>query len=290
MKLATFVTEAAPTAQRVGLVIDGGIIDIGLHHADAPRTMIELLATLPDWDLRLRDLETRPADHLRPAITLLAPVPRPGKIWGMGLNYADHIRETGKDAPTVQTWFSKPVTAVNAPYGHIDLPLVSKKLDYEAELAFVIGRRCRHVPAERAAEVIAGYCVANDVSVRDWQTATSQHGIGKSFDTHAPFGPWITTADEVGDAHALDIRCFVNDDLRQHSNTRELVFSCYEQVAHLSKAMTLEPGDVFLTGTPSGVGSLMKPPCFLQEGDRVRVEITRLGAIEHEVRAETASA
>ena len=160
---------------------------------------------------------------------------------------------------------------------------MSSALDYEGELAFVIGKRCRHVPRRRAPEVIAGYLVANDVSVRDWQLRTPTWTIGKSFDTHGPLGPWLTTSDEVGDPHGLGIRTLVNGELRQSSNTKELIFDCFALVEHLSTAFTLEVGDVVATGTPSGVGVSMKPPRMLQVGDVVEIEIDGLGRLRNEV-------
>jgi 2-keto-4-pentenoate hydratase/2-oxohepta-3-ene-1,7-dioic acid hydratase in catechol pathway len=221
-------------------------------------------------------------------VHLLAPVARPGKVMAIGLNYADHIRESGQETPRHQTWFSKAVTAINGPFDPIEIPRASAMVDYEAELVVVIGKRCRHVARDRAAEAIFGYCAGNDVSVRDWQLRTLQWVLGKSFDTHAPIGPWIVTADELGNPHTLGIRCFVNGEKRQDSNTSNLVFDVYDQIAHLSEAMTLEPGDLIFTGTPGGVGGAMKPPQFLKTGDKVRVEIDRIGAIEAVMRAEAA--
>jgi ureidoglycolate lyase len=152
----------------------------------------------------------------------------------------------------------------------------------------VIGSGGRHIAKAAASDAVFGYMCGNDVSVRDWQRHTPQWMLGKSFDTHAPVGPWITTADEVGDPHALDIRCSVNGDVRQQSNTCNLVFDTFDQIAHVSQAMTLEPGDLIFTGTPGGVGAAMKPPSFLKAGDRVRVEIERLGVIEGVMTAEDA--
>ncbi|WP_322028587.1 fumarylacetoacetate hydrolase family protein [Paraburkholderia sp. J76] len=287
MKLVTFRSANDVTA--VGLAVDGGVIDIGRHLPDAPRDAIALIEAWPAWRERLVPLEaSRPADIGFDAVTLLAPVPRPGKILGIGLNYADHVEESGMARPADQLWFAKMPTSATGPFAPVDLPRVSAQLDYEAELAFVIGKRCRHVPRERAHEVIFGYCVANDVSVRDWQLQTSQFTIGKSFDTHAPFGPWIVTADAVADPHALGIRCFVNGEKRQESSTAQLIFDCYAQVEHLSKAMTLEPGDLILTGMPGGVGVAMKPARWLRAGDTMKVEIDGIGAIENIVRAEPA--
>jgi 2-keto-4-pentenoate hydratase/2-oxohepta-3-ene-1,7-dioic acid hydratase in catechol pathway len=216
-------------------------------------------------------------------VRLEAPIGNPGKILAIGLNYADHVKESGMQPPRHQIWFNKQWNAVTGPNDAFEIPAAAPgRVDYEGELCFVIGRRCRHVPAARAAEVIFGYTCGNDVSVRDWQMRTTQFTLGKSFDTHAPIGPWIVTADELGDPHALALRTFVNGELRQHSNTRELIFDCFAQVEELSSAFTLDPGDVIFTGTPSGVGAAMKPPQFLRAGDRVRVEIDCIGAIENE--------
>jgi 2-keto-4-pentenoate hydratase/2-oxohepta-3-ene-1,7-dioic acid hydratase in catechol pathway len=172
---------------------------------------------------------------------------------------------------------------VTGPYDPVHMPRVSSALDYEGELAFVIGKRCRHVPRARAPEVIAGYLICDDVSVRDWQLRVPTWTMGKSFDTHGPLGPWLTTSDEVGDPHALSIRTLVNEEVRQSSNTKELIFDCYAIVEHLSTAFTLEVGDVISTGTPSGVGVAMKPPRMLVAGDVVRIEIEKLGFIQNEV-------
>lgn len=216
---------------------------------------------------------------------LNAPILRPGKIFGIGMNYADHVAEASMEMPTEQIWFTKAVTSVAGPFAPIERPTVSARLDYEAELVVIIGKRCRHVELDAAKDVIFGYAVGNDVSVRDWQMRTSQFVLGKSFDTHAPFGPWITTADAV-DPSDLGIRSFVNGEPRQASRTRHMIFNCAAQIAHLSQAMTLEPGDIIFTGTPGGVGAAMKPPKWLAPGDSVRVEIDELGGIENPVIAE----
>jgi len=222
-------------------------------------------------------------------VRLLAPIARPGKVMAIGLNYADHIKETGQKMPPYQIWFTKAVTSINGPFDPIELPIASTQVDYEAELVVIIGRRCKHVPKERAADVVFGYCAGNDVSVRDWQMQTTQWVLGKSFDTHAPLGPWIVTAEELGDPHTMGIRCFVNGERRQNSNTKNLVFKVYDQIAHLSRAMTLEPGDIIFTGTPGGVGLAMQPPQWLKAGDKVRIEIDRIGSIEAEMQPERAS-
>jgi 2-keto-4-pentenoate hydratase/2-oxohepta-3-ene-1,7-dioic acid hydratase in catechol pathway len=229
------------------------------------------------------DSERHPLEQVR----LLAPV-RPRKYLAIGLNYKDHIAESGLQAPEVPFFFNKQVTCVVGPGDDIHMPKVSSLLDYEAELAIVIGKRCRHVSVDDAHEVIAGYTIANDVSVRDWQLRTPTMTIGKSFDTHGPLGPWIVTADELGDPHSLGIRAFVNGEIRQDANTREMVFNCFEQVSHLSEAFTLEPGDVIATGTPAGVGAARQPfpEGLLKVGDVVRVEIDGIGELVNSVVAE----
>jgi 2-keto-4-pentenoate hydratase/2-oxohepta-3-ene-1,7-dioic acid hydratase in catechol pathway len=215
---------------------------------------------------------------------LLAPA-RPRKYLAIALNYSDHIAEMGMEAPEVPVFFNKQVTCVVGPGADVHMPKVSTFLDYEAELAIVIGRRCRHVPVERAHEVIAGYTCANDVSVRDWQGRAQTMTIGKSFDTHGPLGPWLVTPDEVGDPQDLRVRCYVNDDLRQDASTAEMVFDCAQQVSHLSEAFTLEPGDVIATGTPAGVGLGRQPvrDNLLHVGDTVRVEIENVGELVNTV-------
>jgi len=201
----------------------------------------------------------------------------------IGLNYADHIAETGMERPGEQLWFAKMANTVNGPHDPVQVPRASSKLDYEVELVAVIGQGGRHIEVGEAPSRVFGYCVGNDVSVRDWQMRTSQWVLGKSFDGHAPLGPWIVTADELPDPHRLDIRCLVNGELRQSSNTRHLVFNVWDQLAHLSQAMTLHAGDLLFTGTPGGVGAAMQPSAWLRAGDVVRCEIGGIGAIENTV-------
>jgi 2-keto-4-pentenoate hydratase/2-oxohepta-3-ene-1,7-dioic acid hydratase in catechol pathway len=217
-------------------------------------------------------------------VRLRAPA-RPRKYLAIALNYSDHIAEMGMEAPEVPVFFNKQVTCVVGPGAEVHMPKVSTFLDYEAELAIVIGKRCRHVSVENAHEVIAGYTCANDVSVRDWQGRAQTMTIGKSFDTHGPLGPWLVTPDEVGDPQDLRVRCYVNDDLRQDASTAEMVFDCAQQVSHLSEAFTLEPGDVIATGTPAGVGVGRQPirDNLLHVGDTVRVEVERVGELVNTV-------
>ena len=217
-------------------------------------------------------------------VRLLAPV-RPGKFLGIGLNYADHIAESGMEAPEFPVFFNKQATCVVGPGDDVHLPKVSKLLDYEGELAIVIGKRCRHVSEDQAREVIAGYTITNDLSVRDWQLRTPTMTMGKSFDTHGPLGPWVVTPDELGDPHSLGIRTFVNGEQRQDGNTKDMIIDCFQQVAHLSQAFTLEPGDVIATGTPAGVGAVVQPfpEGLLKAGDEVRVEIDGIGTLANTV-------
>lgn len=219
------------------------------------------------------------------AVRLLCPIERPGKYLAIGMNYKKHVEESariGVAAPSHQLWFNKQTTCLSGPFDDID-PGVTEKLDYEVELGVIIGRSAKRVTAETAPDHIFGYVVANDVSARDWQFHTPTFTMGKSFDTHGPIGPWIVTADEVPDPHALGLRCLVNGEVRQSSNTREMLHNIWEQIAYLSTAFTLEPGDLIATGTPEGVGVGMEPPRFLQVGDVVRCEIEGIGAIENKV-------
>lgn len=286
MRLAMVSLGDAPA--RPALIANDRVHDIGRPLPDAPKDMIGILESLDSLRAALDRLAAGPGDHALGDVRLHAPVPRPGKILALGLNYRDHAVEANMALPEIQTWFAKMTTSTNGPFDPIHLPRVSRKLDYEAELGVVIGRRARHVSREQARDVIAGYVAANDVSVRDWQLRTSQFVVGKSFDTHCPFGPWITTTDEIPDPQALRIRCTVNGQTRQDSSTREMVFDVYAMIEHLSQAMTLEPGDLILTGTPAGVGAVSKPPRYLAAGDVVRVEIEKIGYIENRVVPEPA--
>jgi 2-keto-4-pentenoate hydratase/2-oxohepta-3-ene-1,7-dioic acid hydratase in catechol pathway len=286
MRLVTF-THAGST--RVGHVIGEEIVDLSVAAPELPREMTALL----EAGRSALERAAR-ADTLAPAripiadVRLRAPILRPPKFFGVGLNYADHAKESGREPPEVPMFFNKQSTCVNGPYDPIHLPRASRALDYEGELGFVIGRRCRHVPADRVREVIAGYLVVNDVSVRDWQLRVPTMTLGKSFDTHGPMGPWIVTPEELGEPLALDLRTWVNGELRQESNTEQLIFDCSALVEHLSTAFTLEPGDVISTGTPAGVGISMKPPRLLVPGDVVRIRIDRIGEIENTVVEEPA--
>ena len=278
MKLATYTAEGRT---RVGIVVDDRIIDAGLEG-----TMIDLIT---HWGTLKPVLAAKAAAGggvPLASVKLEAPVQRPGKIFAIGLNYADHIAESNMGTPERQVWFTKAQTSVNGPYDPILIARNTMTSDYKVELVAIIGTRAKHVAAADAAAVVFGYCVGNDVTERMWQHAGPQWSLGKSFDTHAPMGPWITTADDIADPHKLGVRCFVNGAQRQSSNTEHLVFNIWQQIEHLSAAMTLEPGDIIFTGTPGGVGAAMDPRQFLKPGDVVRCEVDTLGAIEGVMQAE----
>lgn len=280
MKLVTF-THNHET--RVGAVVDGFVVD-GKNNTKIPLTMLEFLnAGSSALDAMRQQIDSGLGRIALDQVKLHAPVPRPGKYLGISLNYADHIEETGRDKPEYPSFFTKQSTCVIGPGDAIHRPKVSDKLDYEGELAFVIGTRCRHVPVDKAHQVIAGFTIANDVSVRDWQFRSPTFTLGKSFDTHGPLGPWIVTGDEITDPHNLNLKTWIDGELRQNSNTRNMIFNCYEMVAYLSQAMTLEPGDVIATGTPAGVGVKMKPRGYMLPGQTARIEIEGIGTLVNPV-------
>jgi len=286
MKLATF-THQARTG--IGVVTDESIVDLAAAAPELPREMVAFLGAGRDaLDIARKAVAGKAGRIALSSLKLEAPIARPPEFLAIGLNYADHVAETGRDKPSFPMFFNKQATCVVGPNDPIHLPRVSKALDYEGELGFVIGRRCRHVPRDRAHEVIAGYLIVDDVSVRDWQMRAPTMTLGKSFDTHGPIGPWIVTPDEIGDPHALDLKTFVNGEMRQHSNTRHLIFDCFAQVETLSTVFTLLPGTIVSTGTPGGVAAAMKPPKWLVAGDLVRIEIEKIGKLENQVIAEPA--
>lgn len=278
MKLCTYTAEGQT---RTGIVVGDNVIDSGV-----PGTMIDLIK---GWDELKPQLEAKAAAGggiPLSSVKLEAPVQRPGKIFAIGLNYADHIAESKMGTPERQVWFTKAQTSVNGPFDPIEIARGTMTADYEVELVAIVGKGGKHVAEADAASAIFGYCVGNDVTERMWQHATQQWSLGKSFDTHAPMGPWIVTADELGDPHNLGLRCYVNGEKRQDSNTKHLVFNIWQQVEHLSVGMTLEPGDCLFTGTPGGIGAAMDPRQFLQPGDVVRCEVDGLGHIEGTMVAE----
>jgi 2-keto-4-pentenoate hydratase/2-oxohepta-3-ene-1,7-dioic acid hydratase in catechol pathway len=244
-------------------------------HDGADRVFAHALEELTVLD-RLQDPEATPVEGESWAIeevTLLAPVPRPRAIFGIGLNYADHVAETGGEKPERPLVFMKLPTSAAAPNAPVHCPAVVRRLDYEGELAVIMGE----------GRSVAGYAVANDLSARDLQRREPQWTRAKGADGFCPYGPWITTADEIPDPHALALRTWVNGELRQDSNTSNLIFSVPELIEFIAETCTIEAGDLILTGTPSGVGMGQDPPSFLRSGDVVRIEVERLGAIEHAI-------
>lgn len=286
MRLIRFSRKGGPAVP--GLLIDGKAVALSAITPEAPASTVDLIA---EWDDFAAQLGKAGAENGVPLdeVELHAPVDRPGKIMAIGLNYADHVEEAkdmGVEYPTEQVWFSKQTNTLNGPFAPIEMPKVSDALDYEVEMVAVIGKGGRHISAEAAKDHVFGYMVGNDVSVRDWQWKTPQWVLGKSFDGHGPMGPALVTADEIGEPHRLGIRCYVNGELRQSSNTKHLIFNIWDQIAELSQAMTLKPGDLIFSGTPGGVGFGFKPPKPLHIGDVVRCEIDELGAIENTVASE----
>jgi 2-keto-4-pentenoate hydratase/2-oxohepta-3-ene-1,7-dioic acid hydratase in catechol pathway len=268
MRLVTFQPAGAPP--QAGMVMpDGRITGLGVD-------ILSMIAAGPPSSV------AGPSYNLAD-VKLLAPVPRPPKFICVGLNYRDHARESGMEIPTVPTIFNKFTNVVIGPSAPIVLPKISTRPDYEAELAFVIGDGGRRIPASDAFHHVFGYTIVNDVSARDYQMATSQWLMGKTFDTFAPMGPWIVTRDEISDPHSLDISLEIAGEVLQHSNTRELVFGIPALIEYISSVVTLEPGDVVATGTPAGVGFARKPPRYLRAGDEVVIRIQSIGELRNPV-------
>ena len=287
MPLARFSTGGSP---RLGKVFEGGIVDLSVANPGLPGSVIAFLE-VGQGALDAFAAVGPEAGPLLPfaSVTLHAPVPDPEKFLAIGMNYADHgdeARKLGIEVPKYQVWFNKQVSCINDPAGDVVLPRVSEKLDYEAELAVVIGKTCRYVSEADAPSVVGGYMICNDVSARDWQLRTTTMTLGKSFDTHGPTGPWLTLASELADPHDLRLRTFINGTQRQNGHTRDLVFDIWAQISYLSQVMTLKPGDILSTGTPAGVGVAMDPPTYLGVGDVMRVEIDGLGHLENRVIAD----
>lgn len=282
MKLLRFSGETGPTLG----VLRGDMIASLAPLAPQYPTMLSIIAGGDEALTRVREfISTLEGERAVEAVRLLAPIERPGKYLAIGMNYRKHIAEAAKlgiEAPKRQFWFNKQTSCIVGPYDDTD-PGLSAALDYEVELCAVIGSPAKHVAEVDAPRHVFGYMVANDVSARDWQQHSPTFTIGKSFDTHGPIGPWIVTADEIPDPHALTLRCTVNGEIRQDSDTGQMVYNLWQQIAYLSSAFTLEPGDLIATGTPEGVGVGMQPPRFLQAGDVVRCEIDGIGMIENRV-------
>lgn len=281
-----FVTFQRDGSAEPGLILGGNVI--GLKGAGFSSLLAVIQGGFPALQRVAKWADKPPAEEVAPRekVKLLAPLPHPPKIICVGLNYRDHAIESKMEIPKVPTIFSKYATSVIGPGENIVLPRLSSKPDYEAEFAFVIGKGGRHIAGERWQEHIFGYTNFNDVSARDYQMATTQWMMGKTFDTFAPMGPAIVTADEIKDPHALDIQMIINGEVLQNSNTKNLIFRIPELIEYLSGVFTLEPGDVVSTGTPSGVGFSRNPPRWLRPGDDVVVRISGLGELRNSVVAE----
>jgi 2-keto-4-pentenoate hydratase/2-oxohepta-3-ene-1,7-dioic acid hydratase in catechol pathway len=269
-----------------GLVKDGTVINL---ETAGFRSVIELIEAGPEGLAKAEKLASDApptAQRALPEVRLCAPIPKPGKLICVGLNYLDHAKETGAEIPKVPTIFNKFNTAVIGPGENIVLPKASKAPDFEAEFAFIIGRGGRYISKDNWKDHVFGYTIVNDVTARDYQRATTQWLMGKTFDTFAPMGPWIVTADEIADPHDLDIELEIDGETLQDSNTRELIFKVPDLIVFLSSVFTLEPGDVVSTGTPSGVGFARKPPRYLHAGEEITVRISAIGELKNRVVAE----
>jgi 2-keto-4-pentenoate hydratase/2-oxohepta-3-ene-1,7-dioic acid hydratase in catechol pathway len=280
-----------------GLVLGETVLELGAATGGRLGPPLEGLLSAPEAMDTLRELDERAREEEdllqrcgRPLenVGLMAPVPRPGKVLCLGLNYRDHAAESGADVPEEPVVFSKASSSVIGTGEPIRIPEASNKIDYEVELAFVIGRTGRQVSAPRAMDYVGGYTVLNDVSARDYQMEKggSQWTLAKSFDTFCPLGPWLVTPDEVGDPEDLRIECRVSGDLMQSSSTDQMIFGVAEVIEYLSRVLTLEPGDVVATGTPPGVGFVRTPPRFLRDGDVVECSVERIGTLTNPVESD----
>jgi 2-keto-4-pentenoate hydratase/2-oxohepta-3-ene-1,7-dioic acid hydratase in catechol pathway len=280
------VSYDAGDGARAGVLEDDRVVDawalLGEPHRGGLR---ELIAAERVDDLRGRLGDTGAPSHPRSAVSLLPPIPDPDKIVCIGLNYGKHAAEAGIEAPESPTFFGKYRNALAAPGATVKLPANSSKVDYEAEVAFVVGRRARAVAEDEALDYVAGYTLLNDLSARDLQFATPQWMPGKVFDGSAPCGPALVTPDEAGPHDGIEIRLTLNGEQMQAASTADLIFSVPPLLSHLSGLMTLEPGDIVSTGTPDGVGSVRQPRVWLADGDEIVIESPTLGRLETRIAA-----
>lgn len=286
MKLANVEYEGRV---RVAAVIDQEVVDLSETGAGTLRDVSELLAMGEQREEHIKRCVKQGKSRIPlSSVKLLAPVRFPDKILGVGMNYHTFVaavREAGVPLARTLTWFLRPRGCICGPSDDVWLPRDANDLDYEAELAVIIGRSCRHLSAKEARTVVAGYTVANDLTLRE--RVLKSVPLGKCFDTHTPLGPWIVTDDEIGDPHQLGLKTWVNGILRQDGNTSDMIHRCEELIAEISQVTTLHPGDILLTGTPTGSGIFSKPPLSLGPNDLVKVEIEGIGSIENRVIAET---
>ena len=279
MKLVNFLYKGE---KNIGALLDDGVCSFKSISDKYSMPMLEFIEQIDALSPKVsKFINSNPEVIPLSEIEFLPVIERPGKVLAVGLNYKDHAKETGMDLPKVPMIFTKQSTSVLGHQGEIHKPKVSDAVDYEGEMAFVIGKKCRHVSKEDALDVIAGVTICNDVSVRDWQIASPTFTMGKSFDTHCPIGPYIATMDEISDIHNLKIKTYVNDELRQDSCTDQLIFDCFDLIEHITKAFTLEPGDIIATGTSSGVGVVLGK--YLVPNDVVRIELENVGTLENKV-------
>jgi 2-keto-4-pentenoate hydratase/2-oxohepta-3-ene-1,7-dioic acid hydratase in catechol pathway len=290
MKLVTFTHDGVT---RVGKLVDDRVIDLTAVNPPAYASaalQTDMVALLSRGESALSAIKAIGLDgnlsFSLNEVKLEAPVQMPGKFLAIGMNYQDHVEEAarkGIKTPDTQIWFNKQTSCITGPYDPVYNPAISTMLDYEIELCVVIGKKCRHVAEADALSVVGGYTVTNDFSVRDVQWASPTWTLGKSFDSHGPLGPWLVTADEVPDPQSLQLSLYVNGEIRQENNTGLMVYTIRQQIAHLTKIMTLHPGDLIATGTPMGVAAGMEPPKYLKDGDVVRAEIEKIGFIENRI-------
>ena len=292
MKLITFLLKNNPKSKRIGAIKNNTVIDFS--SSDLPKDMIKFIKLgSTGLDIANDVIENQKNVHAIDDVILKAPIDKPNKILAVGLNYKKHIDEAkelkdhhSNDVQLQDQFpniFNKQNSSVNDPFGDVHRPNASDWLDYEGELGFIIGKECRHVSYENAKNCIYGYTVVNDFSIRDWQFRGPPHTMtmGKSWDTHCPFGPYIVTSDEIDDPHNLTLKTFVNDEERQNTNTNLMIYDCYTLIEYLTTAFTLEPGDLIPTGTPEG--SAVTTQNWLKPGDKVKVEIEGLGYIENNI-------
>ena len=292
MKLITFLLKDNPKSKRIGAIKNNTVIDFS--SSDLPKDMINFIKLgSTGLDIANDVIENQKNVHAIDDVILKAPIDKPNKILAVGLNYKKHIDEAkelkdhhSNDVQLQDQFpniFNKQNSSVNDPFGDVHRPNASDWLDYEGELGFIIGNECRHVSYENAKNCIYGYTVVNDFSIRDWQFRGPPHTMtmGKSWDTHCPFGPYIVTSDEIDDPHNLTLKTFVNDEERQNTNTNLMIYDCYTLIEYLTTAFTLEPGDLIPTGTPEG--SAVTTQNWLKPGDKVKVEIEGLGYIENNI-------
>jgi 2-keto-4-pentenoate hydratase/2-oxohepta-3-ene-1,7-dioic acid hydratase in catechol pathway len=277
MRIATYRSDGGDFA---GVLVDGGTIDAGGILGEEPLRVRQLIAGGRLGELRERAGDAPAKGAVMEDVELLAPVPDPDKIICIGLNYRSHAEEAGIEPPEQPTFFAKFRNALAPPGAVVALPAASEKVDYEAEVALVIGRRCKEVDAAEAEDAIAGYTLLNDLSARDLQFATPQWMPGKVFDGSAPCGPALVTADEAGPHDGISFSLDLNGKRMQEASTADLIFSIPELVARLSAWMTLEPGDLVSTGTPAGVGSVRRPRVWLKPGDEIVIRSPQLGSLE----------